>query len=735
MTLLQLFRVVNRNLNIIFLCSIGLAVAVFFFTRNLPKSYQSITEIYTGIASGMDVEDIGGGRKDYFAMNNEYSNLFNIINNKQTSILVGERLLAHHLMMDGPDKKRIGEESWEKSMQRVTPELWDSLKAETFDQTLENVQNFRREEYGTFRAQMIFEQGGSPYSHKAIKGAKVRRIGGSDLIEISYTWSDPGICQHTLEILNTVFSQRLLVMKVERSEDVVEYFRNKVIEAKDDLEKAEQSLVDFRIENKIIDYSEQTRSITSAKKAIEDRYQNELQVKAAAEAKLRQLESQLAVTDERGADYDKLLQKRSDLAELKSRILEFEVYYNDPEKVESLRKKADALEVEIAALAARVYNNNRSQGGVSNENLLNEWLQATLDLDESKARLRVLSSNRAYYENVYNEISPLGSELAKLERAVELAKDKYVELNKSFNSAMMRQQSETIATSGITVTTEPTYPLEPVESKQFLLVLLAAVVGFLIPLIFVLLIEFLDNTVKSPIRAEEQTGLKIIGAYPDINPSSDYKNIDMDWLKNKSIGLISQNLRLEMRRLERSGQGPKSILLFSTRENDGKSFIARLMSQELAEIGKRVLLVSPDEHDDLEAVDVQQYSADRNFLGNSKIEDIVEIEDVFTKYDFIILELKGILSNQYPVEMVENFDLAVNVVSAKRIWNKADKYALSEFIDTLGFQPRLIVNGVSPDFMDQVLGDIEKRRSALRKFLKGLITLQFKSRKFSRAKK
>ncbi|MDZ7845889.1 MAG: hypothetical protein U5L96_03425 [Owenweeksia sp.] len=74
------------------------------------------------------------------------------------------------------------------------------------------------------------------------------------------------------------------------------------------------------------------------------------------------------------------------------------------------------------------------------------------------------------------------------------------------------------------------------------------------------------------------------------------------------------------------------------------------------------------------------------------------------------------------------------MVSANRVWNKADKYALAEFTETLRSKPRLILNGVSPDFIDQVLGEIEKSRSALRKFLKGLVTMQFKSRKFKSAK-
>ena len=76
---------------------------------------------------------------------------------------------------------------------------------------------------------------------------------------------------------------------------------------------------------------------------------------------------------------------------------------------------------------------------------------------------------------------------------------------------------------------------------------------------------------------------------------------------------------------------------------------------------------------------------------------------------------------------MEQFDFAICVVSAKRGWNKADRFALNEFAETIRSEPRLIVNGVEPDFMDSVLGEIDKTRSSLRKFLKMVLTLQFKS--------
>lgn len=730
MTILQLFRVLNRNLNLLFLCSLALMVTVFFFTRGLPKSYQSSTEIYTGIATGMEVENLGG-RVDYVAANNEFSNLLNVISSKETAVEVGERLLAKHLMLDGPKEGVLSKEGYEAFLTWVTPEVIKLLKVEgDYAATVDNVKNYRKQGYDTYRAQQIFESMASPYSHSAISRVDVKRIGTSDIIRMSYSWSQPGVCKQTLEILNQVFGKRLINMKVDRSDGVVTYYREKLEEAKLELEKAEQALVDFRIENKIINYGEQTYSVSASKKELEDQYRQELQIQAAAKAKVEKLEVQLAMNKDQGKDPDLLLSKRRDLANLKSRLLELEVYGNDPKKVEELSNSARQMELEISKLAGKVYGPESGDDGVSNENLVGEWLEATLELDGSKARLQVLSETRRYYDNIYDELSPLGSALSTLERATQVAETKYLELNKSLNYVFMKQQSETIASSGFTVIAPPTYPLEPVQSKQLLLVMLAAVLGFVLPLVFILLVEFLDTTVKSPIRAEELTGLKLVGAYPNINLELDYKNVNMDWLMEKSIGLISQKIRLDLRRLEKHQPGPKYVIIFSTRNDEGKSYLSGLIAKSLESLHRKILVLTPDEisESDTNAVN---YEVDSKFLESNNIEDLVPSKKLASDYDFVFLELKGILSNPYPIELVEKFDLAIMVLSAKRVWNKADKYALSEFQETLGFEPRLLVNGVSPDYMDQVLGEIEKSRSALRKFFKGILTMQLRSKRLA----
>lgn len=263
-----------------------------------------------------------------------------------------------------------------------------------------------------------------------------------------------------------------------------------------------------------------------------------------------------------------------------------------------------------------------------------------------------------------------------------------------------------------------------------LLVLVAAVMGFIVPFSIVVIMEFLDNTVRHPERAEELTGLKLLGAFPDLAEDSKNKNVDMSWLKEKALGLMSQNTRLEMRQLGVSNKKPKFVVVFSTRENDGKVFLTHLLANELVSMNFKILVITHKSIEEEGFYDSATYEGGREFLKTRSYEDLIPSGYNASLYDFVFTTFESVLTEQYPLDLTEKADMAFCVISAHRAWNKADRFAMKEFVNTLNVQPRLIVNGVDPDYMDVVLGDIKKSRSFLRKFMKMIFTLEFHSKKF-----
>lgn len=742
MTLVQFFRLINRNINLLLLSSLALACLVFFSTYGLPQTYEVRTEIYTGLVSGTSVESVEGYAGDWMRTNNQFDNLINVIKSEQTLGEVGVRLLASHMMLDSPKKKVIGEEAWAYYKELVTDEFRDSiLVADSEERTVENINEFREKNYDSYMVSQLFGSDVSPYSTSGIsKGLRIGRIANSDLVEMIYTWTDAGICQNTLEILNDVFKQKLLTIRIGQTNDVVDYFMDKVEAARLDLVKEEDSLRDFRIRNKIINYEQQTQNIASLQTELEQEYQKELRAQAAAQASVSQLEKKLELNKKVVEFSDELLMKRKRLSDINSKIAELEVYYQDEARLEQLRNEAAKLEAELSNNLAKRNEYSRTKEGVSNKDVLQEWLDATIALDASNAKLKILSNRGSFFKNAYSEFSPLGSQLGRLERAVDVAERKYLELNNSLNAALTKQQSESLSTGGLVVTVPPKYPVEPVKSKRLLLVLVAAIVGFIVPFVLIFLVEFLDNTLKSVENAESKTGMKLLGAFPNLNLRSEYKMVQLDWLVDKSISHLIQNIRYEEHLRGNTSRDTRefSVLVFSIRDEEGKSFMAHNLAQEMTRLDKRVLLLSSD--DKLESngeagYDFIKYDINKNFLIASKLEDLVPGSSVnFSSYDYVFMDFEAVLTEPYPIEVVEKFDMAICVVSSKMSWNKSDKFALAEFSSVLNTKPRLLLNGLDPDHMDSVLGEIKKTRSPLRKFIKTILTLQFNSKIASKSK-
>ena len=97
-------------------------------------------------------------------------------------------------------------------------------------------------------------------------------------------------------------------------------------------------------------------------------------------------------------------------------------------------------------------------------------------------------------------------------------------------------------------------------------------------------------------------------------------------------------------------------------------------------------------------------------------------------FDYILLELPSIIYYQYPVKILENADLSLLVVRSNRNWTKADNNALEIIKRSNSKEPMVILNGVDIDTLNEVLGEIPKRRSRIRRIIKKLLTMQMRSK-------
>ena len=712
--LIHFIRLFQRNLKWMFALAILTSAVVFWFTRNTPKEYQSETEIFTGITSGLSIENVDGGKTDFFASNNAFDNLINIIQSRQTLQEVGMRLLANHLMVKEPSLEVISQESFDQLNEWINAETKAKLVVPgDTEATYQNILTWYKNEFYTDAVGMVFNSGASPYSHKSIKNITVMRVQNSDLLRISYLWTDPAIAQQTLEILNHVFIRMVADIKVAQTNDIVAYFRKQVSMANDRLSVAEEKLKIFKTENRVINYGEQTKSIAMMKEYMEDEYQKEIAALASEEAAVRKLETQLSVNKEMLKYSENLLSKRQTLADINSKIAVLEVYLNDEETLSSLKNEAAKLKAEMSNDLLSRMEYSRTTEGVPVTRILEEWLDNTLALDRTKARIKVYENRKVYFNDLYDEFSVIGSTIGKIEREISIEEKNYLELLHSLNLALMRMSSETLASDGLQVTVAPFFPLSPLPSKRMLLVMLSFILTFALPFVWAVAKDLLDLSIKSGVRLAKYSGAPHIGSLPQERLVTNLKSVDADKFTSQYLRLIWS--KIENQKGE-STKKPLVVNVMSLRKTEGKSYAAAKLAQELQKQGLNVYNLTTGQGG---------YEVNEKLNQVSKLEELTSepLED----YDVVLVEIPALVDEPYSKNLLKTSHVNIVVTWAGRIWGDADNRKLSELQDQENAPLQMLLNGADLDEMETMLGELPKKRSALRTYLKRFVQLQFKS--------
>jgi hypothetical protein len=237
-------------------------------TRHLKREYEVSTTIYTGIASGFTIESgIEAGRVDWSSVNNGMDNLISIIKSKATLRNVSLRLYTQHMIYGDStkDNNYIQAQNY-RNLLRITPkEVRALIDKSSEERTIENLNRYEKASPTNF-VYGLFNWFHHHYSYTALSRIEVKRIFNSDMLEIKFSADDPGVAYNTLIILSDEFAKQYKLLRFGETNDVVEYFRNELIRHANKLRNTEDSLTDYSVENRVINYEEQTKQIATLAK-------------------------------------------------------------------------------------------------------------------------------------------------------------------------------------------------------------------------------------------------------------------------------------------------------------------------------------------------------------------------------------------------------------------------------------------------------------------------------------
>ncbi len=718
-----IIKAILRKIVLIVLFPVIVAGVVAYQQLQKPREYQSGMMFYTGLVSGGSVASPEQARVDHFAVSNAFDNLMTVIESREVIEEVAMRLLAKHLWLDQPDALKISPANYEKVHRELLPQslVSDLLAHDHPDSTLQHIKRLYAQSKPNEITRLI-DASGTFYNVDVIRqGLIVSRKRNSDMIEVIYRSSDPGVCFLTLQILADTFIAKNQHLRQMEAGGIVRYFEDELTRARARLDRAEDTLKEYSQENQIINYNEQTKYLAAAREDLERDISFKRASVDAHQQAIARVEEKLGTAEKVYLNNRQIIEKRNALSDVNSQIAKLQILGRpgDVEELALLRDQAEALEQEVRALAEEHMALSYSTESLPRTNIINQWLTHVLELDKSRAELTVLHEQRDYFDRMFDFFAPIGFTLGKMEREINIAEREYLSVLHGLNMARIRESNFEVFNT-LELLDEPFFPLNPRPSKARLLVLGAFIASLFFITGLVVATELVDRSLRTPAKAEAQTGLDAIGANTGAIKN---KNIDAPALHNNLFNLLVNKMVFYLHSV-RSNQAP-CILVFSTRYQEALPDASHEIARAVQAICQEVVFLRPEQTEEEQAIPhaaddriaVHYYKSSRQDVdekaaqvANSNTATVIQLPEFEQQHISGFLRLQPVMN--------------ILVVDSSQTWDYHDRKLLESLKDSFNETLfKVMVCHVQPDRLDDFVANVPRKRSFLRKWVKKILRL------------
>ena len=647
-------------------------IVAWFSTRNMERVYDAKTTIYTGMITGYNIE--GGTGTAGGNQQTNIANLMLIIQTDNTIHEVSLRLFARCMMYGNRNKDNnyITAEHFRQLEASVPAEVKALINHNNEQETYRNLKAYEKPTQDNYLFGLVNYH---PYFgiNSITSRLKVLQLAASDIIDISYSANDPGICYNTLDILNEVFARQYRDLRYGETLNVIRFFEKEVARLYKVLTDAENDLIKYNVKHRIINYGEQTKQIASleAQQQIKD---NDLRMNiATTEALIAYLKRQLgdrAKIIESNQTYTTLVR---DITRLQSRIANLKLMSSEngganneaqielakaERQLEETTKKVKALTQTLEA------SNYSTDTGIKANSLIDKWLEQVLLLEQTKAELSAQDIMKENINEQFLFFSPIGATLDRKDRHIGFIEANYLEMLKALNAARLRQRNLQMSTAVLRILNPPVFPLNAQATNRMMTLLGAFALTFVFTALYFFIIEMLDRTLRDRMRSEKITKIPVMGCFPK-ESTLRYRRFNKT-ISDMALRQLSKSL------LPHFKEGQQNVLnLLSTDAANGKSYIAQELENYWLSLGLQIRRLTYDE---------DFLAEDSRYLLAKDIKDICP--DIMPN-EIAIIEYPNLDDNTISTSLLNMGTVNLMITRANRTWKDVDQKALKEIMSRI----------------------------------------------------
>lgn len=667
---------------------------VIYFTQFLPYSYTVKSSLYAGITSSTSLD---GAAVNFSVVAATFDNLINIAKSRGTLEKVSLRLLASSLTHgeEWKDNQYIQSKHYRQLLQMTPKEVMNLVDRKDEKKTWANLTTYRKDNQNNF-IYSIFNRPVAFYSFSALDRVDLKRIGNSDILDISYTAADPGLTQQTVAFLIEELISAYEILRFKSTNDVIAYFENQVRLAKIKLNEEEDDLMHYNVAERIINYGEETKALSATRYQVDDRLEAALRTYKGAVALRRMLDEKMDTRAQIIRNNTNLLTELDKVSNLNQNIMEKEIFISDKSSSKSndlLKEKAQLKQAEdrISHISDNLNEFAFTKEGVGLAEMINEWLIALVNEAKAEAEMIVLQDRQLDIFGQYSHMSPVGTQVNRKERAISIAEDSYRTQLSGLANANLRLKNIEMSTSNLQTVAPPSYPLTDNGRNRFMFILAAFFGSMIFIILYFLVIEILDHTLRDSYRSKRLSGLPVIAAFNGIS------NLKYRGFLKACNRLAAAYCCRRLNKYLKTGE-PTVINLLSINSREGKSFLAKYLIQHWESVGMRVRLVTY--HEDYE-------SNNKTYIQAQHLNDFWTLNEAEQTPDIILVEHPPIREAGIPLPVLQKADVNLLIANACRLWRDSDSTTLTPFKEALKDTPfMLYLNNADREVVESFTGEL-----------------------------
>ena len=409
-----------------------------------------------------------------------------------------------------------------------------------------------------------------------LEHVSISPIRGSSLVDITYTIGSPELSRSIANTWARQYIEASMDRRMASTEDAREYLNNRLRELRARLEDSERVLTTYAARNDIVILSStQNESGTTTGERTLISQDLETLNSELAQATADRIAAQTGLEATRGSvsglslnneAINGLRQRRAEAQAEYSRLLvQFEPGYP---RAKALAQQISSLETAIAREEGRVTANLQSayRQNAARESRLQD------QVDQLKSALRNQDQRRIQY-NIYQ---------------------REVDTNRQLYDSLLQRYKEIgvagIGSNNIAIVDLANIPEFPSSPKLVINLLLALIGGTIVAGVTVLVLDQVDEGIREPSQIPEKLGMPVLGSVLDIGDED-----EMALMTDRKSELSEAYLTVRSNLGFSTPHGvPRSIMVTSTREKEGKTTSSLALAMVLARTSGKTLLIDAD---------------------------------------------------------------------------------------------------------------------------------------------